>query len=72
MDPETRKVYAKKKLIHRVWFKCIAFCLASFGGYAFLFSGFDVENEAREIREDPRKIFKHDAENHILYMIYII
>ena len=59
MDPETRAVYAKKAFIHRIWFKCIAFCISSFGVYAFLFSGFNVESEAREIKEDPRKIFEN-------------
>ena len=59
MDPETRAVYAKKAFIHRIWFKCLAFCLSSFGVYAFLFSGFNVESEAREIKEDPRKIFEN-------------
>ena len=59
MDPETRAVYAKKTFIHRIWFKCLAFCISSFGVYAFLFSGFNVESEAREIKEDPRKIFEN-------------
>lgn len=59
MDPETRAVYAKKAFIHRIWFKCLAFCISSFGVYAFLFSGFNVESEAREIKEDPRKIFEN-------------
>ena len=67
MDPETRAVYAKKAFIHRIWFKCLAFCISSFGVYAFLFSGFNVESEAREIKEDPRKIFENSFVPHFFY-----
>ena len=58
MDPDTRQVYAKKAFIQRVWFKMLTFCICSFGVYAFLFSGFNVENEAREVHEDPRNLLK--------------